>query len=72
MIANLGTFKAIVLSKNNVETVGTKFQIGEKVIHSCEKVDLRCVAIDDQLNFESHISENLVNNLFTTWITALL
>ena len=49
-----------------------KFEIGEKVIYSSEKVDLRCVAIDDQLNFESHISENLVNNLFTTWITALL
>ena len=27
MIANPGKFKAIVLSKNNIDTVGTKFQI---------------------------------------------
>ena len=49
MIAYPGKFKAIVLSKNDNETVGRKFQIREKVIYG--------VAIDDQLNFESHISE---------------
>ena len=57
MILNPGKFKAIVLSKNNIETVGTKFQIREKIIYSSDKVDLLGVAIDDQLNFESHISE---------------
>ena len=58
MIANPGKFKAIVLSKNNIDTVGTKFQIREKVIYSSDKADLLGIAIDDQLNFESHISEN--------------
>ena len=57
MIANPGKFKAIVLSKNNIGTVGTKFQIREKVIYSSDKVDLLGIATDDQLNFESHISE---------------
>ena len=57
MIANPGKFKAIVLSKNNIDTVGTKFQIRENVIYSSDKVDLLGIAIDDQLNFESHISE---------------
>ena len=57
MIANPGKFKAIVLSKNNIDTVGTKFQIREKAIYSSDKVDLLSIAIDDQLNFESHISE---------------
>ena len=32
MIANPGTFKAIVLSKNNIDTVGTKFQIRESYL----------------------------------------
>ena len=57
MIANPGKFKAVVLSKNNIDTVGTKCQIREKVIYSSDKVDLLGIAIDDQLNFESHISE---------------
>ena len=57
MIANPGKFKAIVLSKNNIGTVGTKFHIREKAIYSSDKVDLLGIAIDDQLNFESHISE---------------
>ena len=57
MIANPGKLKAIVLSKNNIDTVGTNFQIREKVIYSSDKVDLLGIAIDDQLNFESHISE---------------
>ena len=55
IIAISGKFKTIVLSKNNIETVGTKFQIRDKVIYSTDKVDLLGVAIDDQLNFESHI-----------------
>ena len=45
------------MDNNNIETVGTKFQIREKVIYSSDKVDLLGLAIDDQLNFESHISE---------------
>ena len=57
MIANPGKFKAIILSKNNIDTVGTKFQIREKAIYSNNKVDLLGIAIDDQLNFESYISE---------------
>ena len=57
MIANPGKFKAIVLSKNNINTVGTKFQIREKVIYSSDKVDLLGIAINDQLNFELPISE---------------
>ena len=57
MIANPGKFKAIVLSKSNIDTVGTKFQIREKVIYSSNKVYLLGIAIDDQLNFESHISK---------------
>ena len=57
MITNPGKFKAIVLSKNNIDTAGTKFQIREKAIYSSDKVDLLGIAIDDQLNFESHISE---------------
>ena len=57
MIANPVKFKAIVLSKNNIETVGTKFQIREKGIYSSDKVDLLGIAIDDHLNIESHISE---------------
>ena len=57
MIANPGKFKAIVLSKNNIDTVGTKFQIREKVIYSSNKVDLLGIAIDNQLNFETRISE---------------
>ena len=57
MIANPGKFKAIVLSKNNIDTAGTKFQIREKAIYSSDKVDLLGIAIDDHLNFESNISE---------------
>lgn len=57
MIANPGKFKAIVLSKNNAETVDTKFQIRGKVLHSTDKVDLLGVTIDDKLSFEHHISE---------------
>ena len=47
----------LVLSKNNIEIVGTKFKIREKVIYCSVKVDLLGVAIHDQLNFECHISE---------------
>ena len=57
MIANPRKFKAIVLSKNNIDTVDTKFQIREKAIYSSDKVDLLGIANDDQLNFESYISE---------------
>ena len=63
MIANPGKFKAILLSKNNTETVGIQFQIREKVIYSSDKVDLLGVAIDDQLNFESHISRFVARQL---------
>ena len=47
MIANPGKFKEIVLSKNNIKTVGTKSQIREKVIYSSNKVDLLGIATDD-------------------------
>ena len=57
MITNPRKFKAILLSKKNIETVGTKFQIREKVIYSNDTVDLLGVAIDNQLNFEYLISE---------------
>ena len=57
MIANSGNIKAIVLSNKKIDTVGTKFPIREKVAYSSDKVDLLGVAIDDQLKFESHISE---------------
>ena len=48
-IVNPRKFKAVVLSEDNIETVGTKFQIREKVIYSSNKGDLLGVAVDDQL-----------------------
>ena len=57
MIANLGKFKAIVLTKTDHNTAGIKLEFRGKIIPLSNKVDLLGVTIDTKLSFDFHITK---------------
>ena len=60
MIVNPGNFQAIIIDKKNKchtnETLINFWKIGDKIIKVSSSVKLLRVEIDDQLNFNLHIS----------------
>ena len=56
MIANPENFHAILLRKNQTNTIGEKININDKVIKSEETVKLLGVTLDYKLDFDPHIS----------------
>ena len=57
MIANPDKFHSIILSKNRIDTSDLKVKVGNKVIKSEANVKLLGVKIDNELNFNSHVSD---------------
>ena len=57
MIANPDKFHSIILSKNIIDTSDLKIKVGNKVIKSEANVKLLGVKIDNELNFNSHVSD---------------
>ena len=56
MIANPDKFKAIILSKEKLNTTYITFNFKGQNISAKEKVDLLGITIDNKLTFETHIS----------------
>ena len=57
MIANPEKFKAIVLTKHDYQTAGSKFNFSGRTIHSSAEVDLLGIKLDTKLSFKSYISK---------------
>ena len=57
MIVNPDKFQAIVLNKKRCDLTNTKFKVDNQVIKSVSSVELFGIQIDDQLNFNLHISK---------------
>ena len=57
MIANPDKFHSIILSQNRIDTSDLKVKVGNKVIKSEPNVKLLGVKIDNELNFNSHVSD---------------
>lgn len=56
MLANPSKFQSIVLTRDK-QPIRTTFEIKNKIIHNQEMVELLGVKIDEQLKFDTHISE---------------
>ena len=56
MIANPDKFKAIILSKEKLNTTDITFNFKDQNISAKEEVDLLGITIDNKLTFEIHIS----------------
>ena len=57
MIVSPDKFKSIIIQKSNQTSKPKQFLIGNDVVEFASSVKLLGIHIDDQLNFNSHISD---------------